>query len=194
MTTPEARLKSQLRSDALTRRLAVPPEAAAAYAARLAREGAALAERTGARSASAFFSIRNEPDTQPLLTALRAMGLETALPVTVGGGEPLIFRRWSAGDPTVTGAMRIPEPLPTSPALDPDLLFVPLAAFDRRGHRLGYGAGHYDRTLKTLRERKRVIAVGVGYAAFELARVPAEPHDEPLDFVLTENELIAAEI
>ena len=69
---------------------------------------------------------------------------------------------------------------------------MPLAAFDRRGHRIGYGAGHYDRTLKRLRAAGPIHAVGVAYSVCEVAAVPDEPHDEPLDFILTEREWIAA--
>jgi 5-formyltetrahydrofolate cyclo-ligase len=88
--------------------------------------------------------------------------------------------------------MNIPEPRREAPAVDPDLLFVPLLAFDRRGHRIGYGAGHYDRTLKRLRAAGPIHAVGVAYSVCEVAAVPDEPHDEPLDFILTEREWIAA--
>ncbi|MDE3177228.1 MAG: 5-formyltetrahydrofolate cyclo-ligase, partial [Pseudomonadota bacterium] len=104
---------------------------------------------------------------------------------------PLRFRRWRPGEPTAPGQMRIPEPTAQAPELEPDLLFVPLAAFDRRGHRIGYGAGHYDCTLARLRARKPIVAVGVAYAACEVAAVPHEAHDQPLDYILTEAELIA---
>ena len=86
--------------------------------------------------------------------------------------------------------MDIPEPRASAPVLDPDLLFVPLAAFDRAGQRIGYGAGFYDVTLEALRARKPIVAVGVAYAAQEVEAVPREDHDERLDFILTERELI----
>jgi 5-formyltetrahydrofolate cyclo-ligase len=86
--------------------------------------------------------------------------------------------------------MSIEEPLKGAPEVAPDLLFVPLAAFDRTGNRIGYGAGFYDRTLRQLRAMKPICAVGVGYAAQEAPAIPAEPHDESLDYVLTERELI----
>jgi len=125
---------------------------------------------------------------------LSARGLTTALPVTRARGEPLVFRRWRPGEPTVAGQMRIPEPRADAPAIDPDLIFTPLAVFDRRGHRIGYGAGHYDRTLAGLRARKRVAAVGVAYSVSEVEEIPVEPHDEPMDFILTEIELIEAKV
>ncbi|MGH6851558.1 MAG: 5-formyltetrahydrofolate cyclo-ligase [Methylocella sp.] len=86
--------------------------------------------------------------------------------------------------------MAIKEPLPDAPEATPDLLFVPLAAFDRAGHRIGYGAGFYDRSLAGLRAKKPVRAVGVAYASQEYEEVPHQEHDEGLDYVLTERELI----
>ena len=94
----------------------------------------------------------------------------------------------------VQGAMGIFEPAARSPEVEPTLLFVPFAAFDRRGHRLGYGAGHYDCTLSWLRIRSPIIAVGVGFACQEVPAVPQEAHDQPLDFVMTETEVIACPV
>lgn len=186
----DASLKSELRRAALARRAALSADARAAFSARLTREGAALARRLRPRAVSAFYPVRDEPDTLALLGWLSAEGVATALPVTVARGEPLTFRRWRPGEPTVAGQLRIPEPRPQAPALDPDLLFVPLSAFDRRGHRIGYGAGHYDRTLAVLRALKPIVAVGVAYGAAEVEAVPEEPHDQRLDYVLTDCELI----
>ena len=88
--------------------------------------------------------------------------------------------------------MGLREPLADAEIVEPDLLFVPLACFDRRGHRIGYGAGHYDRTLGGLRARGPIHAVGVAYSVCEVEAVPDEPHDQRLDFILTESELIDA--
>ena len=139
---------------------------------------------------SAFHPLRDEPDTLPLLTALAAEGFATALPVVVGRGSPLTFRLWRPGEPTRAGAMSIREPLEEAPVVDPDLLFVPLACFDRRGHRIGYGAGFYDRTLARLRAMKPIHAAGVAYGVCEVAAVPYETHDQSLDAVVTEQETI----
>ncbi len=188
---PDASLKAELRRAALTRRAALPASARAHFRQRLLIEGVALAVRREARSVSAFHPVREEPDTLPVLDALAAQGVATALPVTGNRGEPLTFRRWRPGEPTVAGPMRIPEPPPEAPALDPDLLFVPLAAFDRRGHRIGFGAGHYDLTLARLRAMKPIVAVGVAFSVSEVEAVPDEPHDQRLDYILTDSELIA---
>ena len=188
--TPEAALKAQLREAALARRAALSAEMRERFTRRLVAEGLELASRLKPKTVSAFYPVRDEPDTLALLAALGAQGVTTALPVTRARGEPLLFRRWKPGEPTVPGQMRIPEPTADAPALDPDLLFAPLSAFDRRGQRIGYGAGHYDLTLARLRARKSVIAVGVAYSVCEVDAIPSEPHDQPLDFILTEIELI----
>jgi 5-formyltetrahydrofolate cyclo-ligase len=161
-----------------------------AFAARAAREGLALAEWRRSRVAAAYWPIRGEADPLPLLAALAEAKIETALPVVAGRGKPLIFRAWRRGDPLIDGPLGLREPTPDSPAAEPDLLFVPLAAFDRAGHRLGYGAGYYDATLAGLRA-KRPLAVGLAFSTQEVERIPAEPHDHPLAFVITERETIA---
>ena len=186
--TPDA--KPDLRRAALARRAALPAAARAAFSERLTTQGLTLARRFRPRAVSAFYPVRDEPDTLALLALLSAEGVATALPVTGKRGEPLVFRRWRPGEPTVAGQMRIPEPLAEAPVLAPDLLFVPLSAFDRRGHRIGYGAGHYDRTLVRLRALKPIVAVGVAYGVAEIPTVPDGPHDQRLDYVLTDSELI----
>jgi len=184
--------KALLRRSALNRRRVLDASTRDRLSGRLTAEGLALARRWRPKIVSAFYPILDEPDTLALMAALAAEGFATALPITVSRQAPLTFRRWRPGDPTVPGEMNIPEPTPRAEVVDPDLLFVPLAAFDRRGHRIGYGAGHYDRTLSLLRAQKPIHAVGVAYACAEVAAIPDEDHDEILDFILTENELIDA--
>ena len=190
MTTALAAVKADLRRAAIARRRALGEAARMKFGVRLASEGLRLARRFDARAVSAFHSFPDEPDTLPLLAALAEAGFVTLLPITMARGAPLVFRAWRPGDPTRLGAMKIAEPLPDAPARDPDLLFVPLACFDRRGHRIGFGAGHYDRTLMALREKGRTIAVGVAFGIAECENLPDEPHDQRLDYVLTESELI----
>lgn len=182
--------KPAVRAQALAVRDKITIDVAAHIAERLADHGPRLAREHGAKVVSAYWSIGAEILTLPLLEALDAAGFEVALPVTGKRGEPLVFRQWKPGDQLALGRMDIPAPLDSAPVLEPDLLFVPLAAFDREGHRIGYGAGFYDVTLKALRARKPVVAVGVGYAAQEVDFVPSEDHDERLDLILTERELI----
>ncbi len=190
LTSTVVNPKTALRRAALARRASVAAAARQAFSRRLAEEGLRLARLWRAETASAFHAFRDEPDTLELLSALAADGFATALPVVVGRGSPLAFRLWRPGDPTRSGAMSIAEPLETAPAVDPDLLFVPLACFDRRGHRIGYGAGFYDRTLARLRATKPVHAVGVAYGVCEVAAVPYEAHDESLDAIVTDQETL----
>jgi 5-formyltetrahydrofolate cyclo-ligase len=190
MPSADKTSKADLRAQALTRRDAESAENASAFAGRIAFAGLDLARRLKPGAISAYFAIRNEPSTVPLLELLSREGFRTALPVTGTRGTPLVFRQWRPGEPTSEGKMSIHEPLPEAPEVLPDLLFVPLAAFDRAGNRIGYGAGFYDRTLAKLRAMKPICAVGVAFACQSLPEVPREDHDERLDFVLTEKELI----
>jgi 5-formyltetrahydrofolate cyclo-ligase len=182
--------KQALRTAAFAVRAEKSVREAEAFARRLASIGPELAKAHGARAVSAFWSIGDEIPTHPLVAALDTAGLAVGLPVTGRRGTPLVFRRWSAATPLVAGKMNIPEPPESAEIVVPDLLFVPLAAFDRRGHRIGYGAGYYDLTLAALRAEKRVVAVGLAYAAQEVLFIPSEAHDEPLDFVVTEKDTI----
>ncbi|MGO9672966.1 MAG: 5-formyltetrahydrofolate cyclo-ligase [Methylocella sp.] len=182
--------KAVLRSEALARRRASQGLDPAAFAAHLAAAGADLVAELRPGIVAAYFSLRDEASTMPLLETLSEAGVLTALPITGARGTALVFRLWRPGDALVEGRMGISEPSPAAAEVAPDLLFVPLAAFDRTGHRIGYGAGYYDRTLAALRARKKITAVGVAYAAQETAKIPHESHDQRLDFVLTEQELI----
>ena len=182
--------KNSLRRDALARRAEVAQQVRAQFSERLARFGVELAQRLHATAVSAYYPIRDEPDTLALLGALASHGFRTLLPITGARGTALVFRLWKPGEATVPGQMSIPEPPATAPALDPDLMFVPLACFDRRGHRIGYGAGYYDRSLARLRARKPIRAVGVAYGVCEVASVPYEAHDQTLDAVVTEQDTI----
>jgi 5-formyltetrahydrofolate cyclo-ligase len=182
--------KADLRRTGLERRASVPQAVREAFASRAAAEGLALAKRHESRIAAGYWPIRGEADPLPLLAKLAAAGLPTALPVTAGRGKPLLFRCWNPGDPLVDGPLGLREPAPQLRTLEPDLLFVPLAAFDRAGHRIGYGAGYYDATLAAL-AAKRPLAIGLAFSVQEVVTVPAEPHDHPLAFVITERETIA---
>lgn len=183
--------KAALRTAALGRRAAIPGERAEVFAARLARIGPELARAHGGRTVSAFSSFGDEVPTGPLIRALHDAGFAVVLPTTGRRGTPLTFRLWTPDVAMVKGQMGIAEPPPNAEARDPEVLFVPLAAFDRRGQRIGYGAGFYDLTLAKLRAGKTaVVAIGVGYAAQEELFIPAEPHDQPLDMVVTEKDTI----
>ena len=129
--------------------------------------------------------MRTELDPGPLLDALAAQGRPLALPVVRGPGRPLEFRRWVPGDPLEEGAYGTRHPLP-SPAVFPEVLLVPLLAFDQVGNRLGYGGGYYDRTLADLRTSGRVHAIGLAYEAQRRTDIPVEQTDQRLDGIATE--------
>jgi len=190
LTSTNADQKAVLRRAALIRRERLEPHVHAAFSRRLADEGLRLAQLWRPQIVSAFHPLRGEPDTLRLLTRLADEGFATALPVVVGRDSSLIFRLWTPGDQTQVGAMSIREPLKGAPVVDPDLLFVPLACFDRRGNRIGYGAGYYDVTLARLRATKSIHAAGVAFGVGEVAAVPYESHDQTLDAVVTEQETI----
>src|ERR1700722_14743339 len=135
-----------------------------------------------------FSLIRSEIDPVPLMGALAEKGARLALPAVMARGKSLAFRAWSAGDRLMLGPLGILEPSPAAAELIPDVMLVPLAAFDRAGHRIGYGAGHYDFTLAHVRKVKPIVAIGVAFAVQEIEAVPALPHDVALDYVLTETQ------
>jgi len=140
---------------------------------------------------SGYVPVKGEADVMPLMRALARAGRTLALPVVERPAAPLIFRRWEPGDELIAGAHGIPVPPESAPELQPDILLVPLLAFDRAGHRLGYGGGYYDRTLSALRARKPVTAIGIAHAEQEIPRIPALPTDARLDWIITGRETIS---
>jgi len=128
-----------------------------------------------------YWPLPGEIDIRPLLLALAARGHRVALPVTTRGGQPLAFGAWRPGEALMPG--RFGTMTPSGPNIVPDVLLVPLLAFDRRGHRLGYGAGYYDRTLASLPLAR---AIGCAFAAQEMAAVPSGPYDVKLGAIATE--------
>ena len=134
---------------------------------------------------SGFAAIRDEINPAALLTWLHAEGFQLALPVMQGKNKPLIMRAWAPGDVLAPATWGIAEPMDDKPEIDPDVVLLPLLAFDKTGHRLGYGGGFYDRTLAKLRAKKPVIAVGLAYDEQKVDAVPHESYDQRLDWVLT---------
>ncbi len=128
-----------------------------------------------------FWPMQGEVDLRALLETLHRRGHRIALPHTPPIGQSLVFRHWYPGVAMV--AERFGTQRPDSEALVPDYLLVPLIAFDRSGHRLGYGGGFYDRTLAAL---PRARAIGCAFAAQELDEVPVGEYDAPLHAIATE--------
>ncbi|MEX2129540.1 MAG: 5-formyltetrahydrofolate cyclo-ligase [Xanthobacteraceae bacterium] len=181
--------KAALRAEALRRRDALAPDARAAAAEAIAARPPPVAIKPGF-IVSGFMPIKSEINPLPLLRRYADAGAQLALPAIVARGMPLSLRAWAVGEKLVPGQWGIREPDVSAPEVVPDLLLVPLVAFDRRGHRIGYGAGYYDMTIKAARARKPVVAIGIAYAAQEVEEVPFLPHDARLDLVLTEREAI----
>ncbi len=152
----------------------------------LARKGFdGITYRFGA-SVACFYPMPDEFDPVALYTTLEADGHPLALPVMQGKGQPLVMRRWVIGDPLIAGTWGIKEPGPNAPEVEPEIVLVPLLAFDKRGYRLGYGGGFYDRTLEKLRrENPKLIAIGLGFDELEVDAVPHDDHDQRLNWVLT---------
>jgi 5-formyltetrahydrofolate cyclo-ligase len=182
-------LKAVLRRDATARRDALPAEVRQAAAQAVADRGLPVAVAPG-NIVSGFWPIRSEINPLPLMRHFADAGASLALPVVAGRTQPLTMRAWSFGAPLVAGIWGIREPPTDAPEVFPDILIVPLLAFDRRGHRVGYGAGHYDRTIARLRAMKPVIAIGLAFAVQQIDEVPATPRDERLDLVLTEDGIL----
>ncbi len=181
--------KSRLRATALAARDALSGEHRAAAAQTIALRGLPFEIMPGAVVAG-YSPIRSEIDPIPLMRKLAVPGVQLALPAIVAGDQPLKFRAWSPDERLQRGRLGILEPSADAKEVIPDILLVPLAAFDRAGHRIGYGAGHYDRTLEQLRKLKAITAVGVAVAVQEVEAVPALLHDAALDYVLTETQVL----
>lgn len=180
--------KADLRATALAKRDALTGEQRSAAALAIAERGLPF-ELAPGTVVSGYSPIRNEIDPTPLMLKLAAQGARLALPTVTARGQSLIFRAWSPNARMVLGSLGIPEPSPAAAEVVPDLMLVPLAAFDRLGHRIGYGAGHYDHTFAHLRKSKAVTGIGLGFAVQEIEAVPALAHDVALDYVLTEAQM-----
>jgi 5-formyltetrahydrofolate cyclo-ligase len=185
-TDPHA--KATLRAAALAKRDALSDKQRAAAAKAVAKRGLPIAIAHGI-IVSGYSPIRSEIDPAPLMRALAAQGARLALPAVMARGKSLAFRVWSPDDRLMLGPLGIPEPSPAAAEVIPDIMLVPLAAFDRAGHRIGYGAGHYDFTLAHLRKTKAIAAIGLAFAAQQIELVPALQHDVALDYVLTETKV-----
>jgi len=191
MTVPHLD-KQTLRRESLARRAAIPEDTRKQAAAALADAGLSFLDLPGPAIISGYYPVGQELDVRPLLNRLIQEGHTIGLPVT-RKDQPLIFRAWTPDTEMTKGSMGIPRPARDAPEVSPSVLLVPLAAFDDRGYRVGYGGGFYDRTLAKLRAAGTVTAVGVAFAEQQIERVPDEPHDERLDWLLTPEGAMAVE-
>ena len=181
--------KAALREQAIARRDALPPKERQQSSEIIAAREFPIAIAPG-KIMSGFMPLKSEINPLPLMRKLAQAGARLALPVVAGRGKPLIMRAYAFGDELVAGQWGIRQPKLEAPEVAPDILIVPLLAFDRAGHRLGYGAGYYDMTINSLRASKPITAVGIAFAAQEIDAVPITARDARLDLVLTEREVI----
>ena len=181
--------KAELRAQARERRDALPA-AVRATAARAIAERPFPVALTLRAIVSGFMPLGSEINPIPLMRKLAGAGAQLALPVVCGRGKPLSMRAFDFGQRLIPGVWGIREPAPDAAEVFPDILLVPLLAFDRSGHRIGYGAGYYDLTIAAVRARKTITACGLAFAAQELSSVPTTSRDARLDLVLTEREVI----
>lgn len=181
--------KAELRRTALAQRDALSAEGRSAAANAVAARPLPVETRPST-VVSGYIPIRSEFDPQPLMRRFAEVGAQLALPCVIGRGQPLAMRAWRFGEPLVSCQWGLHEPVADAPEVLPDILLVPLAAFDRAGHRIGYGAGYYDMTIARLRALKPLTAIGIAFAMQEVPQVPADERDARLDLVLTESEVI----
>jgi len=188
-TSVEQSEKDILRVAALARRDALSAQERASAALAIAAHLPPL-DIGPSTIVAGYAPIRSEIDPVQLVQKLATRGATLALPAISARNASLVFRQWTPGDELVRGLFGISEPSATALEVNPDIVLVPLAAFDRRGHRLGYGGGYYDRTLQGLRRSRRITAAGVAFSVQQMDQIPEDDHDEPLDLVLTERDVI----
>jgi 5-formyltetrahydrofolate cyclo-ligase len=181
--------KAQMRAERLALRDAIPPETRI-------EKSLAMAEHAGEAVAfdpgtiiSGFMPIRSEADIRPLMARFEARGARLCVPAILDR-QTIVFRELLRSAPLVATGFGTAGPGQEATVLDPEIMLVPLSAFDDRGHRIGYGAGHYDRAIGRLRQKgMHPKLIGIAFDCQEVAHVPDEPHDISLDAILTESGL-----
>ena len=187
VTLPQA--KKRLRAEMTELRGRITGRSRAAKAVRdrfLSRFG----DRLRGMTVSAYWPIRDELDSRPLLRSLSDRGAICALPAVAGRGRPLVFRRWRPGDRLTEARFGLSEPMAAAEPVTPDIVIAPLLAVDPAGRRLGHGGGYYDRTIAALRRGGEVVAVGIGYDVQIRDSVPAGPGDMRVDWVVSEKRIV----
>ncbi len=178
--------KDSLRKSARARRMKAHELNGEGAACALAGHVLTLLENKPVTTIAGYWAIGSEIDVTPLMIQLVEKGWDVALPVVVKNAEPLVFRRWSAGDVLIDGPLKTVQPKAERDEVVPDVILTPLLAFDRHGYRLGQGGGFYDRTLAKLKEAGGVVSIGVAFVAQRVEQVPRDDFDQRLDFIVTE--------
>jgi 5-formyltetrahydrofolate cyclo-ligase len=180
--------KDELRREAFAKRDSLAREWRERASAAIAERVLDLPDLMHVQPIGSYWPIRSEVDTRPILEGLLARGQVVALSQILH--PHLSWREWHPDDPMIHGGFGVPEPGPDAPQVFPRALLMPLAAFDRNGNRLGYGKGHFDRTIAELSAQHPVLTIGLAFSVQEIDAVPAEEHDQPLDVIVTETGLI----
>ncbi len=182
--------KQKLRKQARARRREAQARRGAAAAKAIISHGLAFFNTRSPGVVAGYYPVGSELSPLGLMAALEAAGWRGALPVVAAKDAGLEFYAWRQGDKLVKGAHDIPRPAAEAERLVPDIVITPLLSFDRRGYRLGYGGGYYDRTLQFLRSEGPLTAIGLAFAAQMVDEVPHASFDQKLDLVLVEDGLI----
>ncbi|MEJ8309213.1 5-formyltetrahydrofolate cyclo-ligase [Agrobacterium larrymoorei] len=189
MSEAQSLTKAQLRLERLALRDALSVKERSEKSAAMAEKAVAALSFAPGTVVSGFMPIRSEADTRPLMEALRDEGATLCLPVMLDR-ETIVFREFMRGAELVKTGFGTQGPDESSAVLDPAILLVPLSAFDGRGQRIGYGAGHYDRAIARLHAKGlEPLLIGIAFDCQEVPSVPAEAHDVALDAILTESGL-----
>lgn len=140
-------------------------------------------------SVAAYYPMGHELSPLPLLMKLKELNQTLGLPCLSKDHQSLVFRVWQPNDPLKKTTLKFHEPIETAPFMEPSALIVPLLAFDSNLNRLGYGRGDYDRTIHSLKQKRPLLTLGLAYDCQHVPVLPLEPHDEPLDFIVTEKKV-----
>ena len=182
-------LKAQYRNERLAARDAIPVDERIEMGLAMAAHGGDAIDVAPGAIVSGFLPIRSEADIRPLMARLRERGARLCVPVILDRST-IVFRELVPGAALVATGFGTSGPGPDAAVLDPDIMLVPLSAFDSIGHRIGYGAGHYDRAIARLHQKGlNPHLIGIAFDCQEVPSVPAEPHDVRLDAILTESGL-----
>ena len=182
--------KIELRRCALNRRASVFSARETEAAQSLSLQIEALFRAPENIKIAGYWPIGSEIDCRPAMAALHQRGALMCLPIAGQRGDRLVFRTWAPGDSLAQGPFGTFHPAASAAHVEPDILLIPLLAFDSHGHRLGYGAGYYDRTLSAMRSTKTIAAYGIAFDEQETAVIPTEPTDAILTGLITDKRLL----